>query len=292
MHLVAIVLALILERVLSGLLHLRDGNWMGPWFDWVIPQGERSRRALPLFLVLAIAVPLAPVLAVDLLIGERLYGIPGLVFAVVVLVISLGPRDLIMQIKAYRNALHVGDEAAVQALAEDLLDGEAPAHPADRGVAVARAILIEANNRVFGVMLWFFILGPVGAWAFRLIESSRHRFRRSRRDPILAAWMDTVHGLVAWIPARLLAAGYALAGSFEDAVSDWRDYYGNCAGRFFQINDDVVACSGGGAMGGTGQPGDAEAESALARRALNLVKRTLLLWLGLFALLTLGGLVD
>ena len=33
-----------------------------------------------------------------------------------------------------------------------------------------RAIYVQANNRIFGVVFWFLVLGPTGAWAFRVLD--------------------------------------------------------------------------------------------------------------------------
>ena len=96
--------------------------------------------------------------------------------------------------------------------------------------AVERAIYVQANNRIFGVVFWFLLLGPTGAWAFRVLDLLRHRAEceggPGARPPEGAPTMDAVralHGLLAWIPSRLLALGYVLAGNFEEAMAGWRN---------------------------------------------------------------------
>ena len=67
------------------------------------------------------------------------------------------------------------------------------------------------------------ILGPVGAWLFRVSDLMRRRavFECGRvaesgdEVPGYGDAVQAVHGVLAWIPARLLAVGYALSGSFE-----------------------------------------------------------------------------
>src|SRR4030095_7524875 len=96
-----------------------------------------------------------------------------------------------------------------------------------------------------------------------------------------------VHGVLAWLRARLLAVGYALAGSFEDAVSDWRAYYQHCSEHFFEVNDAVLACAGAGALRNRAFAEDVDAQ--VVGGAMRLVNRTLIVWLTAIALLTVVG---
>ena len=88
---------------------------------------------------------------------------------------------------------------------------------------------MQANNRIFGVMFWFMVLGPAGAWLYRVSDLLRRRaaFEAARQGvPAhggdLGSVLTDLHGALAWMPARLAALSYALAGSFEDAVGNWK----------------------------------------------------------------------
>ncbi|MDH3590201.1 MAG: regulatory signaling modulator protein AmpE, partial [Gammaproteobacteria bacterium] len=176
---------------------------------------------------------------------------------------------------------------------------EAPRESKQRTLAIEEAIFIQSNNRLFGVVLWFMLLGPAGAWLFRVSDMLRRRamFESGRAEqengekPHYLGATQQVHGVIAWLPARVLALAFALAGSFESAVSDWREYYQDCADNFFQVNDDVVACAGVGALGNTvGDTGDqGGVEIRGARNAMRLVSRTLWVWLTAIAVLTIFG---
>ena len=104
-----------------------------------------------------------------------------------------------------------------------------------RTLEFEEAVCVQANNRLFAVIFWFVLLGPIGAWAFRVSDLIRRRavFSTSRRgfspDATMAGMQNDVsgaatdvHGWLAWIPARLVAIGYGLAGSFDAAKHAWK----------------------------------------------------------------------
>lgn len=300
MNLLALALGLFAERFVTHLFHLREARWLDRYYDAVlrIVDGKRSYYAL-LIAIVAVVLPVLPVAAFAWSFRHLLFGGPYLLFAVVVLIFSLGPRDLEDEVEEYVEALREGDQARADRVAKELLETEPPRPGGERTLAIEEAIFIQANNRLFGVVLWFMLLGPVGAWAFRVSDMFRRRaiFEAGRADTFserrnYSFAAQRVHGAMAWLPARLLAMAYALAGSFETAVSDWREYYQDCAEHFFDVNDDVVACAGVGALGGAALPELATPlapEMQGARNALRLVSRTLWVWLTAIAVLTIFG---
>ncbi len=298
MNLLALLLGLFVERFLTHLFHLREARWLDGFFD-------RGLRMLGggllshLGAILVVLVPVIPVAAFALVFRDTLLGLPYLVFAVLMLLFSLGPRDLEDEVDDYISALHSGDSEKAGRLAKELLETEAPKDRGKRALAIEEAIFVQSNNRLFGVVLWFIVLGPAGAWLFRVSDMFRRRamFEAGRaaeeqgETPAYLQVTQRVHGIVAWLPARVLALSFALAGSFESAVADWRGYYQDCAENFFEINDDVVACAGMGALGpptaGAGDSGGIEIRAA--RGAMQLVSRTLWVWLTAIAVLTIFG---
>lgn len=297
MNLFALLLGLAIERLLTHQFHLREFRWLDPLFDSVFSPLSKLSGALTFLGVALFAVGLTlPVAAVVWLLEDALLQIPNFAFAVLVLLFSLGPRDLKEEADEYAAAVEAGDREQMQRLAKELIETDASEDLAEQLRQVERAIYVQANNRVFGVVFWFILLGPAGAWLFRVADLMRRRvaFRYSHDDVQwggLAAAVRSLHGLLAWIPARLLAIGYALAGSFEEAIADWRGYYVNCAPRFFDINSDVVGCAGAGATGRATESCEVE-PAARIRAALDLVVRTLwLIWCPVIAVLTLYDLV-
>lgn len=298
MNLLALALGLFIERFLTQLFHLREARWLDGWFDAALRRIAGGRGlAAHLVGIGAVALPVLPVAAFAWYFREVLFAVPYLLFAVIVLMFSLGPRDLEDEVDEYVEAVRGGDTERAAQVAKEMLETEPPRSGGERTLAIEEAIFVQANNRLFGVVLWFMLLGPVGAWAFRVSDMFRRRsifeagraesFSERRNYSVVA---QRIHGVMAWLPARLLALAYALAGSFETAVSDWREYYQDCADHFFDVNDDVIACAGVGALGGAALP-EAEAlpEVQGARNAMRLVSRTLWVWLTAIAVLTIFG---
>jgi membrane protein required for beta-lactamase induction len=304
MKLIALILGLVLERLATQVLHLRELRWFDRYFDAGILQLKRH-SAWPLYpgVIAILALPMLPVLWASIylagayaglgwpgLVTAVLWTLPYLLFAVLVLLFSLGPRDLGSEVDEYCDAVDAGDEQRSQRVLTELCEVE---HSGTNEIeAVEEAIFVQATNRIFGVVFWFIVFGPVGAWLFRTSDLLRRRVAYSSGrhveglDRILAA-VENVHGALVWLPARLAIVGYALSGSFDDAWNCWRSYELKSDLPFHRSNDEVVACVGKAAMTGflEGSPNS----SAAARNAMRLVIRTLFIWLTVIGLMTIFG---
>jgi len=298
MNFLALLLGLALERMLTHLFHLREFHWLDPLFDAHLRRlrsatsGKGRRWAALALTCLLAALLVAPVALSSRALQGELLQIPYFLFAVLVLLFSLGPRDLDDEVEDYGDALQTGDAITQRSVAEELLERPPPDMPADRNKAVERAIYVQANNRIFGVVFWFLLLGPTGAWAFRVLDLLRHRAEMKAGEEVATPTMDavrTLHGLLAWIPSRLLALGYVLAGNYEEAMASWRNGGREATLSFAEGTAEIVARVGIAASG-RGALDVADAVEALdrIRGARSLVMRTLWrIWCPVIAVLTL-----
>jgi membrane protein required for beta-lactamase induction len=298
MNLLALLFALACERGLTHLLHLRELRWLDRYCDWV---GARlARQSGAVLVIAALAATLLPVLPVALasgFLGSRLLGLPQFVFAVFLLLFSFGPRDLKDEVDDYVAALERDDQEAAASSARELLENDAAGRGAVTRQAVYEAVFVQANNRIFGVIFWFLVLGPPGAWLFRVTDLLRRRaaFEAMRAGvvvsgPTYGGALALVHGVLAWLPARLTALSYALAGSFEDAVGNWRDAVDGASSGLLDRAEDLLARVGRGSLQPSiaGVPA-AELDLATARGAWRIVSRSLWIWLAAIAVLVLAG---
>lgn len=310
MNFLALLLGLAVERMLTHLFHLRAFQWLDPLLDAFLRRlqaapgasGGSLRKAVAIALTCVLAALLVlPVALLAAALHDEMLQIPYFLFSVVVLLFSLGPRDLDDEVEEYLAALQSDDEAARLQVAAQLLESPSPVPLAKDNEAVERAIYVQANNRIFGVVFWFLVLGPSGAWAFRVLDLLRHRvalksaaLRVQEPEPgeVAVSAMSAVrlvHGLFAWVPSRLLALGYALAGNFEDAIAGWRNRGREATLPLADGSAEIMARVGTAASGrGALDASDREEAMDRVRGARALVMRTLwMIWCPVIAVLTL-----
>lgn len=298
MNFIALLLGLGIERLLTNLFHLREFRWLDPWIDRMSSRlANASLFAAIIGIGLYALVAILPVAILAGLLSGTLFQVPYFLLAVFVLLFSLGPRDLVMEINDYCGAVRNGQDEDVQRIVRELREGDAPQDTDAQIAAVRRAVFIQANNRIFAVVFWFILFGPTGAWLFRVVDLMRRRlaYEYSRDDLTEApsAFVRAVrimHGVLAWPSAHLLILGYALAGSYEGGLKAWRAYASQRAQDFFVCTNDLLDRVGNGASSHQPVPDDTPPAVVRVGEAVSLVMRTLwLIWAPVVALLTLSG---
>jgi len=298
MNFLALFVGLGLERLLTQLFHLREFDWLDPLFDRLLGDKRWTQPNLAIAAAAMLAAVLViPVGLIETVLSERLAYIPQFLFAVVVLLFCLGPRDLGKEVDDYCEALQNQNQDEIRNVAHELL--ERWPETGETEPDIETAIYAQANNRIFGVVFWFVMLGPSGAWLFRVLDLMRHRAAQQIQtltvtggDAELSRIAHAIlllHFLIAWIPGRLLAIGYILAGNYDAAVAAWKEFRSESSAGFPGPTDQLLGAVGKGAAFSVGADG-----SALGRisSAKTLVFRTLwMIWCPVLALLTLYDLL-
>ncbi|MGH8280638.1 MAG: regulatory signaling modulator protein AmpE [Gammaproteobacteria bacterium] len=286
MSFLALLVSLLLDLALRHLEHLRGPRWFRAYFESLgfLTQATDFWRAGFGVLVIVLVPTIVTLFIGHLL--DHIWGGLGFAFAVLILLLTLGPQDLHAQASEYIEAVRAGNSVRAEGLARALLRAKPPAEPAACSEAMTHAVFSEANERLFGILFWFALLGPAGAVLYRSTDFLRRLPSAEERSSEFIHAVGRLHGVLAWIPAHLAALGYGLSGSFEDAISELKTFYANCTLRFYQVSDDLLACAGLGALRASGEQAGAER----LRTALVLVRRTLIIWMVVYALITLIGL--
>jgi len=279
MSLISIILALILDRMLRHWHDLRDLSWF-EHYTQTINRLIRFDNGVFKFLLVLLVPLLAFFLFQYLLIGEA-FNVPYTIFSIIVILYCLGPDCLLSDVEAYIDARRLGDDDEALHLAGTLTEEAASTSPDQQTSDVIRAILHAANRRIFTVLFWFVLIGPAGALIYRLSSNISKQAKDS-----LSQFADVVQAVLAWLPSRMLAGSYALVGNFDGAVLAYknRPYESDLS----ISNYDTLVNIGLGALRDT-QVAD---EIAGIQAARNLVVRGILCWIGVLALLTLGGLLS
>ncbi len=284
MTLISAILGIIADRLLTHLHEYRHYRQFLAWADAVHSRlsSDTWNGSFGVMLVLLPVWTVAGLLQVWL--HDVLFGLIGLLCYISTLVYCLGPRDLAIDVNTYCEVADSTDDDLRTRAAARLLGDEVQVDD-DVERQVARAVLTEANDRLFGVLFWFVVLGPVGAVMYRSVVVL---FRERREPGRYGDAIEWAYSVLIWIPARLLALGYALSGHFDAAIEGWRAAHREIP-RGSEGSYEVLASTGEGALGLSGGETVIESVASPVRAAMRLVWRTLTIWIVALSLLTLVG---
>ena len=318
MSFVAILVALLIEQarpLTSGnLVH----NNVRVWVRWTarnFDAGQQSHGWLAWSF--AVLIPSVLTLAVHWALVATMGWPAAVVWNVIVLYATLGFRQFSHHFTAIRDALEEEDEELARTLLARWQQIDAKDLPQSEIVRqVIEHSVLAAHRHVFGVLAWYsvlaaFGLGPAGAVLYRLSEFVARYWKHhshSLRQPVSAA-LQTVSvsawQAIDWLPARITAFGFAIVGSFEDTIDNWRNVD---QGRGSD-NDGIILAATAGALNlnlkavFVGDPPrrmerrsaarvGQTPELAHLRTIVGLVWRSVVMWMLLLALLTLARLLG
>jgi AmpE protein len=285
--LVATLLVLFVSHGAPALAGWRDFAWLKRWQEQIGSQGGDV-----LGLVLCVGGPVLACALIQVALRGTLLGLASLAFAIVVLFYCWGPRDLERDVEAIDKAPDSDRRAAaLQALRVD-----AAQPPQFAAGALVEAVFLAALRRWFGVLLWFALLGPAGALLYRLTQVlAATPDLASGQSAAQRAMIERATRMLDWLPAHLMVLALALASNFDAVFKAWRDYHAAHAKGYFRLDLGFL-----NAIARASVDADVAAEDdeqAQTRRtplvalddAMVLVRRVLVVWLTVIALIVLGG---
>lgn len=282
--------SLLAALIAIGLLHVQPhlAHWRGDggFRRWVTQIADTSGTGRVL---LAVLVPVALcLLALWLISLLPMADLIRLCFSLAVLLYAFGPHAYEADLEAILGAPDgASREAAVQALTDD---GEPVAWNA---VSVGEAVAYAALRRRFGVLFWFFVLGPAGALLYRLTQTlSRGSFDldNDARDTA-----RTAANALDWPPAQLLVFTLALVGHWDAVIHAWRTWHQQAIpGSWLRDGPGFLGAAARADIQVDIEAGDGYAEErsdviAELRRLRSALVRALLTWLSIIALIVIAG---
>ena len=284
--------SLVIILVATGLLHrwpqlasYRRDTLFRTWL------GQISRVDGSLHAVLALGLPV--LLCLLLIAGIHIF--PGhhlgqALFALAVLMLSLGPRELGPDL----TALQLARTPVTQLQALTDLHDETMAQLAWEQASVAEAVAYAALHRRFGVVFWFVLLGPPGALLYRLGQTLGRDASLDLGPGQRKAAQYTANALD-WLPAHLLVFTLAIVDHWDAVMNVWRDWHraAGRAGWYGAAPGFLGAAVRGSSMTpdeGPGSAADAASDPArTAARLQQVFQRAWISWLAVLALIALGG---
>ncbi|MBC8519787.1 MAG: regulatory signaling modulator protein AmpE [Gammaproteobacteria bacterium] len=281
MTLLAILITLGIERFYRVLDEYRNLGWFSVWGRWVVRhqsvQGEWVGIATTLLILFV------PLLIVEQLNWWMADGgwLPEMLFSVVVLVLSIGPRDLRGQVESILESWSKDDIEGGLLHAEGMLEGELPEDKQGVVRALTESVLIEANSRLFSVIFWFALFGPAAGLLVRLGLMLEDIQSSDDGEPTM---IQQLNQLLAWPPAHIVAISYAMVGDFSSSFHNIREHAGD-----WSSNSDILRNSGLGAIRLEPVKSSEPADLQEVWDALEMVRRSEIVWVTFLALLILFG---
>jgi len=277
MTLLNLLLALALERIWprSPAWHWHYG--FARWLSWWLPAGV-SRRGPRL-----IAALLAPALLVMVLLA--LLPAPlAFVLELVVLLMHLGNPWLQQLYRRYLRALSAGDQAQSQSCILEFARLRHPEHPGELSSAEVGGCLAWINYRFYFAVIFFYVLaGAPGVVLYGSLVSARLLLldRADSQDTVRR--LQGMLRLLDWLPARLTMLGYVLMGDPARSLPIWlaslRDWRREEAEWLAEVAIAAENVS----------PAVDPMYVQTTCHLVALAKRTVLLFLGAIAVMTLYG---
>ena len=211
-------IALLIERFFDW-SHLRQWRWYVAYQRLMMQQFSKYS---PYFVLVLTIVPiLILVVLIEYFIGDWLYGFAKLLFELLVVLYCLGPQNLWADAFSCINALVQGDQQFAQ---EKLTRsfGITKSYSQSLHRHFLNDIFIEANRRVFSIVFWYVILGPLGAVLYRTVILSFSQAANEEIPPSFSQSARMVESVLDWVPVRLFTFIFALGGHFVQVLSYWR----------------------------------------------------------------------
>jgi AmpE protein len=247
-----------------------------PWFKGI---AGAVLTVLPIPLIALIICGLLSLIG-----GRAMGGFVWFFLSIAILLYCLGPEDIYKQVREYITAKKAGDSTRSTEIEKELL-GDADSATKAEPHAVTGAIFWNASQSLFSVLFWFMLFGIFGALFYRGTVMLKHA-AKEKNSPFADQYgaAEQIQNILDWIPVRIFTLFFALVGHFSAAFSFWLEHVlsGLDKNRQFISEGGVIAL-------GTVK---AEKETQHAdeyHSALALIDRSLILFLAIVALSTLGS---
>ena len=290
--LIIVLLAILLDHLIPDRQGIKPFAWYRDWAESIEERFNGGKRTHGIGAVLLATLPIvAGVLLIHYILGE-LGWILRIAFDVVVLYLCLDVHRLGKTANAISNALESGELGEADEKLRELVGKGAPERTdANIARAAVEGVLKQGNSLIVSPIFWFILLGPVGALLFCLAVRLKNHCKDLRGS--YADAVRNLHNVLIWPAARLLALGFALAGSLVDALEGWRDVKGYTLDNSGAvITESAIGAIQFRAMDKADEQAQKAEYLARIQEVQALINRTLIIWLTILGLMTLRGILG
>ncbi len=296
-----ILAALLVDFILGDPRHFHPISGFGKVATWLEkklnPESSYSSNSLIELRILGLISLLLLILPAVLLLTyiNQIFITQSLhIFEILILFFALGSNSLRLHALWVLNALQTSDLTNARVKTSWIVSRDTShLEESDLSKATIESVLENGNDAIFGTIFWYIVAGLPGVVLYRLSNTLDamwgYKTTRYLHFGWAAARLDDV---LNFIPAHLTAISYAITGKFSSAVNCWLKQ----AYNWKSLNAGVVMSTGAGALaiklGGCAQYHGEESQREILgngsqpefhdiKRAINLVLRSLILWLSI-----------
>ena len=247
----SVIIALILDLLVGEPRRWHPLVGFGNVADWLENKLNRVRNKSSflsrLWGVAAWGLLILPMVALFYWLESEVLSTQGsFILGIVCLTFAIGTKSLIQHARVVADALKTPDlilarKKIAMIVSRDTSNSDEKAI----NKATIESVLENGSDAIFAAIFWFVVLGAPGVVLYRLANTLDamwgYRTERFNSFGWAAARIDDV---LNWLPARLTALSYALAGNISSALSCWMKQ----AKLWHGINPGVVMASGAGAL--------------------------------------------
>jgi len=303
MKILAILIAIAITHLLPSMHKYRHSHW----FDSYVRIANKQFSIIPGWsgIVSLVTLPLLPLLLLwaVMSLSLNLLGAPGMfLLAIIILLYTIGPRDLDADVKAYLGAqtseqkntamIHLCGAGCNTIASEHNKAHSASDQPEDPA-SMPGAVFQQALRRWFAIIFWFVLTGVFGAFAYRLIEWLSHRKlslseKQSQNFTVICNFME-------WPVAQLMTLGLAIAADFDSVYTAWKQYHHKQGHSLFEGDNGFLRAAASCVIQSGSAANDGFADQlqnhphAIVKQAMDLVWRVFGVWLAVLAILLLSG---
>jgi AmpE protein len=249
--------------------------------------------------VLIYALPLALLTLILFIASGSVFGLATMMVHILVLLVAFDRTQPGQLAKDFLEKFRGGDMAeCIDFLKQEFYATSLPDVDDKDGIGkyFSKQLTYRSFERMFVLFFWYMCAGALGI----LFSYISYQLRDSHREQQLQKQVNFITGVIQileWIPLRLLALTFSLAGNFVQCfenvrASFWRFSietnnadllygYANCAASGMVINNPLKESEEAEAQ---------DRESAEIKAILGLLERSQAIWLSVLALITIVGL--